>query len=174
MPVNGSLSRLIFLRVPTRSGTQTHSIASPPTHANCSQILVFVGQRRALRIGQLLLVLRDRALVDDDLRWLERRGLDETEVGVADKLRAGYVEMNARPHLRDCGRDTKCRCCTDAGARASKHAICASLRQPLGASSGSPPPPSAPFVRAKGKASRNCSSTWPRCRSTAGSSCGVK
>ena len=47
------------------------------------QVLVLVGKRHVLRGRQLRLVLRDCALVDDDLRRLEGRRLDEDQVGVA-------------------------------------------------------------------------------------------
>ena len=49
----------------------------------CLQVLVLVGKRHVLRGLQLGLVLRDCALVDDDLRRLEGRRLDEDQVGVA-------------------------------------------------------------------------------------------
>lgn len=57
--------------------------AQTVARTRCLQVLVLVGKRHVLRGRQLRLVLRDCALVDDDLRRLEGRRLDEDQVGVA-------------------------------------------------------------------------------------------
>ena len=57
--------------------------AQTVARARCLQVLVLVGKRHVLRGRQLRLVLRDCVLVDDDLRRLEGRRLDEDQVGVA-------------------------------------------------------------------------------------------
>ena len=57
--------------------------AQTVARTRCLQVLVLVGKRHVLRGRQLRLVLRDCALVDDHLRRLEGRRLDEDQVGVA-------------------------------------------------------------------------------------------
>eukprot|EP00966_Prymnesium_polylepis_P090789 2102081-Prymnesium_polylepis.1 len=50
--------------------THTHT---PPNHDVSLQVLVLVGQRRGLRVGELRLVLRDRRLVDEHLQCARAR-----------------------------------------------------------------------------------------------------
>lgn len=49
-----------------------------------SQILILVGQRRLLRVSELLLVLCHGGGVNGDLGRLERRRLNEAQIGIAD------------------------------------------------------------------------------------------
>ena len=64
-------------------GLPRAAAAQTVVRTRCLQVLVLVGKRHVLRGLQLGLVLRNCALVDDDLRRLEGRRLDEDQVGVA-------------------------------------------------------------------------------------------